>query len=558
MVFVWNPRQSRFLTLVMIGYLIFEWNPGTEMVPDLEGGNMSERQIIGSVDQSVPGSGDPQQLPRILGLFDATMIVVGSIIGSGIFLKVSAVDEKLAPYGFLAIMGTWLFVGIITLCGSLALAELGAMFPQAGGPYLYIREAFGKLPAFLWGWTEFWVVRTGSVGALACATVVYFNELLPLSAAGQTLLAIAIVVGLSGANYRSTRVGAGIQSLATVSKVAFLVGLVVLPFCLQTVDAENMKPALNLPQSGDAWGAMFRALGLAMVAVLWPYDGWINLGPVAEDIQNPMKNVPRAMAIGLGIVIVVYMGANLSYHAVLPMSHLSQSETVAADVFQVMFGTTGAKIAAIGVMISTFGATNSNMITGPRIYLAIARDGFVPQWLQRIHPIYMTPANTIVLQAVWTIFLVVLFSVWTPGAASSVAPANESAMEMGTSTPDQPATAVTADATVQQAEAIPHSRRTKAAFDILTDSVICAGLIFYGLAVASVYVLRKTRPDIARPYRTWGYPVTPALLLLAYVGAFVSLLIEQPAQTIAVLGLIGAGIVYYMFVGRLRASRGAV
>lgn len=527
------------------------------MVPDREGGNMSERQIIGTAGEADPGSRDPEQLPRILGLFDATMIVVGSIIGSGIFLKVSAVDEKLAPYGVLAILGTWLFVGIITLCGSLALAELGAMFPQAGGPYLYIREAFGKLPAFLWGWTEFWVVRTGSVGALACATVVYFNEVQPLSAVGQTLLAIAIVVGLSGANYRSTRVGAGIQSLATVSKVAFLAGLVILPFCLQTVDAENMKPALVLPQSGTAWGAMFRALGLAMVAVLWPYDGWINLGPVAEDIRNPMKNVPRAMAIGLGIVIVVYMGANLSYHAVLPMSHLAQSETVAADVFQVMFGATGAKIAAIGVMISTFGATNSNMITGPRIYLAIARDGFVPQWLQRIHPIYMTPANTIVLQAVWTIVLVVLFSVWTPGAASSVSTAT-SPGGPGSVTSEVPAASTVANAPVEQAEVIPHSRRTKAAFDILTDSVICAGLIFYGLAVASVYVLRITRPDIARPYRTWGYPVTPALLLIAYVGAFLSLLIEQPAQTIAVLGLIFAGIVYYMLVGRLRTFRGVV
>ncbi len=496
-------------------------------------------------------AGDPQQLPRILGLFDATMIVVGSIIGSGIFLKVSAVDEQLAPYGFLAIMGTWLFVGVITLCGSLALAELGAMFPQAGGPYLYIREAFGMLPAFLWGWTEFWVVRTGSVGALACATVVYFNELLPLPALGQTLLAIAIVVGLSMANYRSTRVGAGIQSLATVSKVIFLAALVVLPFCLQAVSVEHLKPALVLPQSGDAWTAMFRALGLAMVAVLWPYDGWINLGPVAEDIRNPMRNVPRAMAIGLGLVIIVYMGANLSYHAVLPMSHLAQSETVAADVFQVMFGSTGAKIAAIGVMISTFGATNSNMITGPRIYLAIARDGLVPQWLQRIHPVYLTPANTIVLQAVWTIFLVVLFSVWNPSAPdeplADVAGTATAAVSLtvGEESPE----------TVSENAVIPHSRQTKAAFDILTDSVICAGLIFYGLAVASVYVLRRTRPELTRPYRTWGYPVTPALLLLAYVGAFLSLLIEQTAETIAVLALIVVGIVWYFAASHFR-SRG--
>lgn len=469
---------------------------------------------------------EPQQLPRVLGLFDATMIVVGSIIGSGIFLKVSSIDSQLAPYGVLAILGTWLFVGLITLCGSLALAELGAMFPNAGGPYLYIRESFGQLPAFLWGWTEFWVVRTGSVGALACATVLYFNELVPLSSLQQTLMAVAIVIGLSAANYRSTRVGAGIQSLATVSKVGFLVALVVLPFVWKGAAAGNFRPLWTPPTDNiDALGAFARAVGIAMVAVLWPYDGWINLGPVAEDIRNPMKNVPRAMAIGLGLVITVYLGANISYHAVLPMSHLSESQTVAADVFRVMFGPVGGSLAAVGVMISTFGATNSNMITGPRIYLAIARDGLVPAWLQKIHPRYLTPANTIVLQAVWTILLVLLFSFWTPGEDGGKG-------DFG------------------------GTQQLYAAFDNLTNSVICAGLIFYGLAVAAVFVLRRTQPDADRPYRTWGYPVTPALLLLAYVGAFVSLLMEQPAQTISVLLLIGAGIVYFVAAKAVLGRRG--
>lgn len=471
-------------------------------------------------------SPEPQQLPRVLGLFDATMIVVGSIIGSGIFLKVSSIDSQLAPYGVLAILGTWLFVGVITLCGSLALAELGAMFPNAGGPYLYIRESFGQLPAFLWGWTEFWVVRTGSVGALACATVLYFTQLVELSSTQQTLMAIAIVIGLSAANYRSTQVGAGIQSLATVTKVGFLVALIVLPFFWKGASAANFQPLWTTPAEPGGWGAFARAVGIAMVAVLWPYDGWINLGPVAEDIRNPIRNVPRAMAIGLGLVITVYLGANISYHAVLPLSHLSSSQTVAADVFQVMFGPVGGSIAALGVMISTFGATNSNMITGPRIYLAIARDGLVPAWLQKIHPRYLTPANTIVLQAVWTILLVLLFSFWTPGVDAG-------------------------------AENSSGTERLYVAFDNLTNSVICAGLIFYGLAVAAVFELRRTRPDAVRPYRTWGYPLTPLLLLAAYVGAFVSLLLEQPTQTISVLMLIGAGIVYYVAARAVRNRRQA-
>ena len=382
---------------------------------------MSEPINHAAVTETEPRQVRHEQLPQVLGLFDATMIVVGSIIGSGIFLKISAIDTALQQYGFLSIMGTWLFVGIITLCGSLALAELGAMFPHAGGPYLYIREAFGSLPAFLWGWTEFWVVRTGSVGALACATVLYMNEVLPMTPLGQTAVALTIVIGLSAVNMFSTKAGAGVQSVATVSKVTFLAALIILPFVFQATDISRPQPLLDIPTDGAGISAFLKALGIAMVAVLWPYDGWINLGPVAEDIRDPKRNVPRAMAIGLGTVIVVYLGANLSYHLVLPMSHLAQSGTVAADVFQTMFGPVGAKIAAIGVMISTFGATNSNMITGPRIYLAIARDGLIPSWLHQIHATCRTPVNTIFIQAVWTIFLVILFSIWNPNEPAPAA-----------------------------------------------------------------------------------------------------------------------------------------
>lgn len=489
--------------------------------------------IIDDQPASPPLGTEPDRLPQVLGLFDATMIVVGSIIGSGIFLKVSAVDSALEPYGFLAIMGTWLFVGVITLCGSLALAELGAMFPHAGGPYLYIREAYGKLPAFLWGWTEFWVMRTGSVGALACATVLYFNQVFPITPHGQTSMAVLIIAGLSIINLCSTRAGATVQAVATMSKVGFLAALIGLPFIFRHTDTTNLQPLWNMPDAPGSTGNFLKALGIAMVAVLWPYDGWINLGPVAEDIKDPKRNVPRAMAIGLGTVIVVYLGANLSYHLVLPIHHLADSSTVAADVFEKMFGHQGAQIAAIGVMISTFGATNSNMITGPRIYLAIARDGLVPNWLQKIHPRFLTPANTILLQAVWAIFLVLLFSIRDPDAPAA-----------------PPVPTATATSTSVVAVAVPsageaHSRRLKNAFDNLTDSVICAGLIFYGMAVAAVYILRHRQPDRHRPYRTWGYPITPALLLLAYLGAFVSLLLQQWAQTVSVLCLISAGVVYY-------------
>ena len=242
-----------------------------------------------------------------------------------------------------------------------------------------------------------------------------------------------------------------------------IAALIVLPFIFRHTDTANLQPLWNMPNSLGSTGNFLKALGIAMVAVLWPYDGWINLGPVAEDIKDPRRNVPRAMAIGLGTVIVVYLGANLSYHLVLPIDHLANSGTVAADMFEQMFGHRGAQIAAIGVMISTFGATNSNMITGPRIYLAIARDGLVPRWLQIIHPVYRTPANTILLQAAWAIFLVLLFSIWDPSATpASPAPSH----------PVSPLPTVSSTTTVSDVAktSVPsageaHSRRLKNAFD---------------------------------------------------------------------------------------------
>jgi len=196
-------------------------------------------------------------------------------------------------------------------------------------------------------------------------------------------------------------------------------------------------------------GIFLKALGIAMIAVLWPYDGWINVAPVAENIRDPKRNLPRAMIFGLGLVIAVYLGANLSYHLVLPIHHLANSSTVAADVFQKMFGPTGNQIAAIGVMVSTFGAANSNMITGPRIYLAVARDGLVPEWLQRIHPRYLTPANAIFIQAVWAVSLVLLFSAWEPNANSAVASTGSGSVQ----------------ASSLFSSSAEHSRRLKNAFD---------------------------------------------------------------------------------------------
>ena len=463
---------------------------------------------------------NPNTLPRVLGLFDATAMVVGSIIGSGIFLsKVAKVDQQLMAWGFLPIIAVWVFVGFVTLCGSLSLAELATMYPHAGGPYLYLREAYGRLPAFLWGWTEFWVVRSATVGALSCASVIYLDEFLkptadsgsPLGQVGQLVAAVSIVVGLSVINIISTRWGAAVQNLAMLAKVGFLGLLIVLPIVMGKAHVENLTPLLiTSPENAATSNTLFTAIGVALIAVFWPYDGWINIAPVSEEIREPQRNIPRALALGIGVVVLVYVGANLSYHLVLSMPGVSKSEALAADVFRILFGEWGSKFAALGVMCSTFGAANSNLICGPRIYFAAARDGLVPEFIQRVDPRFHTPANSILIQGIWTTVLIFVFF------AVSEKPID--------------------------------------VFDAMTDAVICAGLIFYSLAVAAVYVLRFKLPNAERPYRTWGYPLTPGLMIVTYAVAFEQQLIAHFDKIAWVLALIVAGVVYYAVMNRTKRA----
>lgn len=488
-------------------------------------------------DERLAASDAPRTLPRILTLFDATAMVVGSIIGSGIFLKVGKVDDALMAWGFLPIIGVWIFVGLVTLCGSLALAELAAMYPHAGGPYLFLREAYGRLPAFLWAWTEFWVVRTGSLGALACATVMYLDEFLrssataplPLGHSGQFVVALIIVIGLTAVNYISTRWGAAVQNVATVAKIVFLTLLIFLPLLMGKANVDHLFPlwvaspapvAAGLPPAETSAAeattpvappvvneatplapSLWSALGVALIAVFWPYDGWINIAPVAEEIREPQHNVPRALALGIGIVMLVYVGANISYHLVLSMPAVAKSTTLASDIFRVLFGEWGSKLAALGVCCSTFGAANSNLISGPRIYFAAARDGLVPEFIQRVHPRFHTPANSVLIQGIWTSILVIAF--------------------------------------------YSRSSDPKDVFEQITDAVICAGLIFYSLAVGAVYVLRIRYPHAERPYKTWGYPFTPGLMIATYAVALMGTLLAQWNQLVWVLALIAAGVAYF-------------
>jgi APA family basic amino acid/polyamine antiporter len=469
----------------------------------------------GSTD-AIPtsGHGAEAQLPRVLGLFDAVLLVIGGIIGSGIFFKAKVLAEgELHSFG--PIIGVWIVVGVHTLFGTLALAELAAMLPQAGGPYVYLREAYGKLVGFLWGWTEFWIIRTASVAALSCATVISLNEVLPaggkLERGWQQALAISLILALMVINVIGTRWGASVQNLTVVMKLAFLIAIIVLPVLLGRTNSENLGPIWPETLSGGFW----RSLGVGMIAVLWPYNGWVNITPVAAEIHDPQRNIPLALGIGVSIVIVVYVLANVSYHLVLPMDRIAGSVNgVAADTFRAVFGEAGARVAALGVMCSTLGGTSSTLLTGPRIYFAMARDGMLPAAIGRVNLAFQTPANAIMIQALWAVVLIVTAFAWKSGPKD----------------------------------------RLIDAFDALTDFVIFGGLLFYALVVAAVLVLRRKRPELPRPYRTWGYPVTPILYLLGSWAVMFSMLCDKLHQTTAGAGLIAAGIVYYEWMKRHRAT----
>jgi APA family basic amino acid/polyamine antiporter len=442
-------------------------------------------------------------LPRVFGPFDACMVVVGSVIGSGIFLKPGIAAAELPSFGLIMIV--WIGVGLLTLCGCVALAELATMLPQAGGPYVYLREAYGRLPAFLWGWTEFWIIRTGSIGALATATTIYLSEVVPLDRIAQEAVTIGLVVFLCAVNLFATGWVAHVQNLTSVLKLAFLALIIVLPYALGQAKPAHLLPLF--PESLDI--SLWRGLGLAMIAVMWPYDGWINIGPVTEEIRDPQRNVPLALVMGFGLVILVYVAANISYHLVLPLEDIARSRAVVFDMFKVLLGEDVARWVALGVMCSTFGAVNANVLTGPRILFAVARDGLLPRAFQQVHTRYGTPANAILLQGAWATLLIFM--------------------------------------------AFRASDKPLDAFNALTDFVIFGGSVFYALSVASVFVLRRHRPELPRPYRTWGYPLTPALYLLAFGVAMVSLLVNAPAESLSGTLLIAAGVPYFYWMrGRSR------
>ena len=486
-------------------------------------------------------------LPRLIGPWIAAAIVVGTVIGSGVFKKARNVSENVPEVG-LGLLA-WVLVGVLTLFGALALAEVAVLLPRAGGNYVYLREAYGRRFGFLWGWVDFCIIRTASIAALATMFAESLHDILKQSlypgGGGEVLsfwprqvLTVGVIAGLAAVNIRGTRIGGGLQVLLTAVKVGSLIGIALLPLLvLAVVNAPAHPPRVEhlLPLWPADWSTVNWSLfGAALVGVLWAYHGWMNIGPVAEEVTHPQRNIPLALLGGVVVLILLYVSVNLAYYLVIPhseMASLPSNQTVATVYCYRLLGDAGVVLASAAIMCSVFGSLNGNILVGPRLLFAMGRDGQAPEGLMRLHPRYQTPAAATAVYAGWSCLLVLGVGALT---RYQFPPLDVGWRTLDVNLPAGPS-----------------------AFDALTDFAMFGAVAFETLAVAAVFVFRWTRPDAERPYRCLGYPVVPAVYVLVMAAVFVNMFATPEQRGVAVIGLafILSGAVVYQLVLARRGVR---
>jgi APA family basic amino acid/polyamine antiporter len=441
------------------------------------------------------------ELKRDLGLWSAVAIVIGTVIGSGIFLVPTRMIQRVGSPEM--VFAVWVFGGFLSLAGALTYAELASAMPEAGGEYVYLGEAYGPLWGYIYGWTQMWVAKSGSVATLATGFFLYLstffpalNEVaftipLPLGAHGAPLdvrngqlLGIVLILVLGGVNYLGVKIGGEVQVAVTVIKVSLIFFIIVAGLGWGH-HPQASAPAPSQPLTAAGFFA-------ALVAALWAYDGWNNVSMVASEIREPKRNLPLALIWGTLAVMAIYLLANTAYFYVLSPSEVGASSRVAGDMMRKVLGQPGASIVAIAAMISIFAALNGSVLTGSRVPYAMARDGYFMRAFGTVHPAFRTPGVSILGLSGWS--AVILLS---------------------------------------------------GQYDQLFTCVIFASWILYGMTTASVIVLRRKRPDMERPYRTWGYPVVPVLFVLSAFFLVLSTLFDSPRESMFGLVIISIGLPFY-------------
>jgi len=483
-----------------------------------------------------------QSLVRSLSLLDATMIVIGSMIGSGIFIVSAKSMTIVGSPGWL--LAAWGIAGVLTITGALCCAELAAMMPRAGGQYVFLREAYGKSIGFLFGWTLFFVVQTGTIAAVAVAFAIFMGVLTPvisesvyiippmrlgsyaITLSTQQLVAIGLVLFLTFTNTRGLKTGKLIQNTFTVTKTAALIGLILVGLLIGR-NAGSAAYAANwwnswantgwdpsVAQAGvqtTNWLWLLMLVGLAMVGPLFAQSAWNNVTFTGSEIREPGRNLPRALLIGCGVVVLLYLLANLAYVVTLPLHTFpglrTPPNTVATETMRVALGRPGLVLMAIAIMISTFGCNNGLILAGARIYYAMARDGLFFKSVGNLNRRHV-PVVALIAQGIWTCLLTL------------------------------PRT-VTVDA---KSGAIKYG----SVYGQLLDYVISADLVFYALMVGAVFVLRRKAADLERPYRTFGYPVVPVIYIVLALLLVVDLAYLTPATSGIGYLLVITGIPVYL------------
>jgi len=443
---------------------------------------------------------EPERLPRTLGLWSSVALVVGITIGSGIFRSPAGIARQ-APNP-MVMLGLWVGGGVITLCGALSLAEIAAALPQTGGIYAYLREAWGRRAAFLFGWSELILIRASALGGIAVVFGEYLLRSLGIDPSEHVLMARALsasaIAFAAAANIRGANVGALIVGIATWAKFGALSLLVLAAFALGAAHGASLEHLTAASVGPLTLGS----IGLALVSVLWAYDGWADLSFVAGEVKDAGRNLPRAIILGTLALIAIYVLTNLAYLYVLPIDTMRSSPLVAADTMLALFGHFGVVLVSVFVMISSFSSLNGSMLASPRVFFAMAEDRLLFQGIASVHSRHRTPYVAILVAAVLGMALVMSRS-----------------------------------------------------FERLTDTFVLAIWPFYALGVAAIYRLRRERPELPRPYRALGYPVVPAVFIASVIAFVVNALINDTTNSVITFALILAGLPVYQFFFSSHESR---
>ncbi|MGE0442017.1 MAG: APC family permease [Gemmatimonadales bacterium] len=445
---------------------------------------------------------DSDGLKPELGLLDATMVNVGTIVASGIFIVPATIAA-----GFSGVAPTilvWIVGGLVSLFGALCVAELGAMMPKAGGQFVYLKRAYGPVWGYLYGWGSSVVVNPASLAAIAVGFATYldyfFAEQLgtPLGPVGIKLAAALSIAGLTVLNCFGLKLGAITQNVLTLLKIAAVAGIIAACFLLPGGSAGNLTPFWPT----ESWTSLAGPFAVAMVLVLYTYDGWIEITYVGSEMKRPDRDMPLSILLSTVIVAALYVAVAIAFTYVLGHRAVAQSTRVASDAATVVMGAVGAAAVTVSILVSTLGSNNGIVFTAARIPYAMARDGQFFKWAGRLSPKYSVPTTSLIVQGIWSI-------------------------------------ALTLTGTYNQ----------------LATYVVFVSFLFYGMSAAAVMVLRRREPGARRPYRTWGYPVTPLVFLAFAIFLTVKTVQEQPVDSAIGAGLLLVGLLFYFGLGWNRAAR---